>query len=565
METMKPIQKVKRHFRELVNARMTWEPTWRDVRDLVVPARGRSLDGIENVAEANSGIRHDKRINGTTSRALGVLSAGIQSGVTSKARQWFVLGNPDERINSYRPVREWYDEVQKILEGLFRRTNFYSASLHTYVEMAAFGQGAMAILEHPENVFYCKPFTTGTYWMGADQYGEIDTFYYREVMTARQMDQRYGNALPDGIRSEIDAGRYEEKYAVIVGVFKHPERYGLKSTERFPVTSVHFLEDLARGGAGGGGNSEGFLKVAGYRMWPLMTPRWDVVDADVYGNAPMFDVLADTKTLQAMESDILKGAAKIVTPPMRAPSSVRRQGINSAPGGVTFVDSLAADAMGPLYTVPLDINSVQAKENILINDIKEGLYNSLFLALLMQDNPQMTAREVTERHEEKLLMLGPVLERIHGEYLDPVIQRVFQMAWDAGKIPPPPEELGADAVSYVEYISILSQAQKAVGVNRIEQSVQFIGTLMAAAPEARHMLKPFDLVNQYNEMIGTPTKLFASQEEYDAAVQQEQQATQMAQDAPVAESMANAAKAISDANPANLQSLLGGAAGGPML
>lgn len=565
METMKPIQKVKRHFRELVNARMTWEPTWRDVRDLVVPARGRSLDGIENVAEANSGIRHDKRINGTTSRALGVLSAGIQSGVTSKARQWFVLGNPNERINSYRPVREWYDEVQKILEGLFRRTNFYSASLHTYVEMAAFGQGAMAILEHPENVFYCKPFTTGTYWMGADQYGEIDTFYYREVMTARQMDQRYGNALPDGIRSEINAGRYEEKYAVIVGVFKHPERYGLKSTERFPVTSVHFLEDLARGGAGGGGNSEGFLKMAGYRMWPLMTPRWDVVDADVYGNAPMFDVLADTKTLQAMESDILKGAAKIVTPPMRAPSSVRRQGINSAPGGVTFVDSLAADAMGPLYTVPLDINSVQAKENILINDIKEGLYNSLFLALLMQDNPQMTAREVTERHEEKLLMLGPVLERIHGEYLDPVIQRVFQMAWDAGKIPAPPEELGADAVSYVEYISILSQAQKAVGVNRIEQSVQFIGTLMAAAPEARHMLKPFDLVNQYNEMIGTPTKLFASQEEYDAAVQQEQQATQMAQEAPVAESMANAAKAISDANPANLQSLLGGAAGGPML
>ena len=85
MEPGTPIQRVKRHFRELVNQRLTWEPVWRDVRDLVVPARGRSLDGIENVAEANSGIRHDKRINGTTSRALGVLGAGIQSGVTSKA------------------------------------------------------------------------------------------------------------------------------------------------------------------------------------------------------------------------------------------------------------------------------------------------------------------------------------------------------------------------------------------------------------------------------------------------------------------------------------------------
>lgn len=565
MEPGKPIQRVKRHFRELVNIRLTWEPTWRDVRDLVVPARGRSLDGIENVALANSGIRHDKRINGTTSRALKVLSAGIQSGVTSKARQWFVLANPDEKVNEYRPVREWYDEVQKILEGLFRRTNFYSASLHTYEEMAGFGQGAMAILEHPDNVFYCRTFTTGTYWMGADQYGEIDTFFYREVMTARQMKQRYGDNIPDGIKAEVEMGRLEEKYAVIIGVFKHPEVYGLKSSERLPVTSVHFLDDLARGGTGGNGQEEGFLKVSGYRMWPLMTPRWDVVDADVYGSAPMFDVLADTKTLQAMESDILKGAAKIVTPPMRAPSSVRRQGINSAPGGVTFVDSLAADAMGPLYTVPLDINSVQAKENLLINDIKEGLYNSLFLALLMQDNPQMTAREVAERHEEKLLMLGPVLERIHGEYLDPVIQRVFQLAWDAGLIPPPPEELGTDAMTNIEYISILSQAQKAIGVNRIEQSVQFIGTLMAAVPEARHMLKPYDIVNEYNEMIGTPTKLFASQDEYDAAVQQEQQRAQLAAGAPVAKDLADATRAISDANPANVQQLLGGAIGGPTL
>ena len=74
-----PIQRVRKHFLELVNVRRTWEPTWRDVRDLVVPARGRSLDGIENVAEANSGIRHDKRINGTTSRALKVRSSDVKS------------------------------------------------------------------------------------------------------------------------------------------------------------------------------------------------------------------------------------------------------------------------------------------------------------------------------------------------------------------------------------------------------------------------------------------------------------------------------------------------------
>lgn len=557
----KPLDRVREHFRELRNERHKREPFWNDVRELVVPARGRNINGdTADTTSADRSDKFDKRVNCTTSRALKVLSAGIQSGVTSKARQWFVLGYPDPEIDSYRPVREWYEEVQKVLEGLFRRTNFYSASLHTYEEMAAFGQGAMAILEHPDTVFFCSCFTAGTYWMGTDQYGDVDTFFYREIMTARQMDQKYGDSLPDTIRSEVDSGKLEERHVVVVGIFRHPEVYGLPKDEYRPVTSVHFLENGARDSG-----SESFLKVSGYRMWPLMTPRWDVIDADVYGTAPMQDVIADTKTLQAMEADILKGAAKIISPPMRAPSSMRRSGVNTSPGALNFVDSLQSDAIVPLYQAPLDIGAVQMKENMLINDIKEGLYNSLFLALLMQDNPQMTAREVAERHEEKLLMLGPVLERIHGEYLDPVIQRVFQIAWDKGLIPEPPEELGPDVPTTIEYISILSQAQKAIGVNRLEQSIQFIGTLMAALPEARHMIKPYDIVKTYNEMIGTPTKLFASEDEYATAVQQEQQQTQMAQAAPVAESMANAAKTIGDADMANVQQLLGGAMGGPVL
>ena len=555
----KPAERVRKHFKDLVQSRLTQEKRWRDVRDLIVPARGRNLSGVRDPNEEVA--KDDKRINATASRALKVLSAGIQSGVTSKARQWFVLGNPNPNVNSNYEVREWYDEVQTILEGLFRRTNFYSACLHTYEEMAAFGQGAMAILEHPENVFYCKTFTAGTYWLGADQYGEVDCFFYREILTNRQMEQRYGDSLPDDIKSEIEAAKLEEKHTVVVGIFRHPQDYGLApKDELHPVVSVHLLDD-----SGKSGSESSFLKVSGFRSFPVMTPRWDIVDSDVYGYAPCFDVLADTKTLQAMESDILKGAAKIISPPMRVPSSMRGKGLNTAPNGLNAVDSLNADAVAPLYTTPLDIGAVQQKETLLIQDIKEGLYNSLFLALLMQDNPQMTAREVAERHEEKLLMLGPVLERIHGEFLDPVIQRVFEIAWFAGLIPPPPDYISVDGMTSIEYISILSQAQKAIGVNRIEQSVQFIGTLMAALPEVRHIMKPYEIVKMYNEMIGTPTKIFATEEEYQSAVQQEQKQAQLANQAPAMESMANATKAISDSNMANLQALLGGQMGGPVL
>ena len=211
-----------------------------------------------------------------------------------------------------------------------------------------------------------------------------------------------------------------------------------------------------------------------------------------------------------------------------------------------------------------NLQQLQYKIDSVKQDIKDGYYNSLFLALLSQDNPQMTAREVAERHEEKLLMLGPVLERIHMELLDPAIDRAFAIAWDAGLIPPPPAELEGQPTQ-VEYVSILSQAQKAVGVNRIEQSVGFLGSVTQMYPEARHLLDVERTVREYSNMIGAPAVIFRTQDEFNKAVQTEQQQQQMAQSAAVGESMANSAKALGEVDAANVKELLAGGAGGLVL
>ena len=173
----------------------------------------------------------------------------------------------------------------------------------------------------------------------------------------------------------------------------------------------------------------------------------------------------------------------------------------------------------------------------------------------------MTAREVAERHEEKLLMLGPVLERIHYELLDSLIDRAFTLAWDAGMIPPPPHELEGQPTQ-IEYVSILSQAQKAVGVNRIEQSVQFLGGMTAVYPELRHALDPFKTYQEYNHMIGVRAGIFRTEKEYNDLVSAEKKQTELAQGAEVGANMANSAKVLSDVDMANVQALLSGSSGG---
>lgn len=552
-----PIAKVRQHFAQLKQERRSFEPYWSEVRDLVAPQRGRGF-GTSGSEEVNNGSKDtSRRLSGVASRALGILASGMQSGLTSKARQWFLLGHPDPELNRYQPVREWYGIVQEVLEGIFRRSNIYTAFLHTYNEMAAFGQGAMAMYSHPDRTLHCRAHTTGTYYMSNNVDGEIDTFFYTEWMTAAQLHDEYGSAkLPQYVKEAYESNKYEQRFEVVHGFFRNPERYGLKVMSHHSVASVHFLAKAD--------SDDGFLRQAGYRTWPIMTPRWDAIDCDVYGWCPTRDVIDDIKMVMAMERDSLKGTAKAVNPPWRIPAELDRRGLDTRPGALNVVTSMGEHAVAPLFTNAPNLQQLQYKIDAVKNDIKDGYYNSLFLALLSQDNPQMTAREVAERHEEKLLMLGPVLERIHMELLDPAIDRAFVIALDAGLIPPPPAELEGQPTQ-VEYVSILSQAQKAVGVNRIEQSVGFLGSIAQMYPEARHLLDVERTAREYNSMIGAPAVILHSPEEYAKAVQQEQQQQQLAQSAEVGNTMAQGAKALGEVDAANVQALLAGTQGGLVL
>jgi hypothetical protein len=91
-----------------------------------------------------------------------------------------------------------------------------------------------------------------------------------------------------------------------------------------------------------------------------------------------------------------------------------------------------------------------------------------------------TAREIDERHEEKLLALGPVLERTNDELLDPIVDRAFQLMEDSSLIAAAAEELHGVKLK-VEYISILAQAQKLVGVSSQDRFLQSVGAMAQEA------------------------------------------------------------------------------------
>jgi hypothetical protein len=70
----------------------------------------------------------------------------------------------------------------------------------------------------------------------------------------------------------------------------------------------------------------------------------------------------------------------------------------------------------------MDLNALTADIGDVRQRINASFYTDLFLMISQseeQGGSPVTAREIAERHEEKLLMLGPVLERLHDELLGP--------------------------------------------------------------------------------------------------------------------------------------------------
>ena len=103
-------------------------------------------------------------------------------------------------------------------------------------------------------------------------------------------------------------------------------------------------------------------------------------------------------------------------------------------------------------------------------------------------------------------MLGPVLERLHNELLDPLVEITFTRMIQSGAVPPPPAELQGMDLN-VEFVSMLAQAQRAIGTNAVDR---FVGNLGAIAQMKPDILDKFDSdqwADIYADMLGVDPSL----------------------------------------------------------
>jgi bbp21 len=523
---------VMRRWSVLRSERSGWVGHWREISEHVIPRNGRFV-----ASERNRGGRNYNRIyDNTPTRALDVLSAGLMSGLTSPSRPWFKLATPDDALNSMHSVKVWLSQVERMMLTVFQRSNVYGALHSAYEELGAFGTAAVLVLPDFENVVRCFPLTAGEYAVAVNWRGEVDTLYREFDKSVGELVGEFGlEACSSRVQEMYRKGQYDEWVTVIHAIEPRRKRDGEKRDAlNMPFVSV-YLE--------AGAEAEGVLRESGFRHFPALVPRWAVSGGDIYGHSPAMKALGDIKQLQHEQLRKSSAIDYQTNPPLVVPSQMKGRD-DYLPGGVSYYDGAAA--VQTAFNVNLDIRALLDDIGDVRGRINSAFYADLFLMISAQNQPNMTATEVAERHEEKMLMLGPVLERLQNELIDPLITLAFEAMNEAGILPPPPEELQGAQLSVV-LLSILAQAQRAVGANSIDRYVATMASVAQVKPEVLDNFNADAWAEYYADALGVDPSLTLPQKQVAAIREQRAQQQQAAQQAEMARQGADIAQTLAQA------------------
>ena len=520
---------------------------WGELSDYHLAHRGRFLSssqGNSNNNRNNKLKRNTKQVNNTSRLAGRTLASGMMAGITSPARPWFKLAAADPGISDDADVRDWLHQVEVLMYRVYSQSNTYNSLHSLYAELGVFGTGSMGVFKDFENVIRCKTYTVGSYMIAINGLDLVDTHYREYQNTVGQLVKEFGiDKVSHAVKKQWEDGNTEVWIDVVHAVEPNDDRDSIS-----PLAKDKLFRSVYYEKSKGINTEEKFLRESGFDEFPILTPRWDIAGEEVYSSdCPGMMALGDTKSLQLSEKRKAQAIDKVGAPALIGSSTLKSKtgGQAPAPNEIIYGDK-SDDTMGSIYgNYRPDIGAIKLSISDDEIRIKRAFYEDLFLMMANSDRRQITAREVAEKQEEKLLMLGPVLERLHSELLDPLIDRTFNILQAAGVLPIPPPSLQGKPLN-VEYVSVLAQAQRMVGVSSIERTVGFVGQLATIWPEARHKINPSQAVDEYTEAMGVSPGMIRSDREAAELSQAEAQAAAQAQAGDQGQQMADTAKTVSE-------------------
>jgi hypothetical protein len=438
----------------MAGERESWETLWQDISDYILQRKS-SINTVEPQGEERLVRIHDT----TGVRANEKFAAGIYGYLTPPDKQWFALEAENPELQDIPEVRDWFADVSEKMNRKLLNSNWQEEVHETYLQLGSFCTSVMYLEEGADGEFVFKDIPCGRYYIAEDENGYVDTLYRRFPYTARQAVARWGtdNLPPEIVKhAEDEHGTNVEKEFWFIHAIEPRTDYNpnKKDNLNMPYRSTYVSEDFTK-----------VVKDGGYNEKPFAAVRYLKSNVEIYGRGPGTAHLPDVKQLNFMEKTVIKQVEKLVDPPILVPDDgVTTYKFRSAPNTINYWK-----ATNPANKPePFQLNSAgnlsfgEEKLEQKRNTIREAFHNEFFQAITNIDR-QMTATEILERVEEKIVLFAPTMGRLQTELYKPLLDRMFNIMFRQGNhFKPVPEQLRIDPRFKVNFQGKISQALKMV-------------------------------------------------------------------------------------------------------
>jgi hypothetical protein len=523
-------EKIAKNFEQLKSSRTDFDSLYQRLHNFFYVESS-------NITETkNKGAEINLLLDSTSLDCGDILASGLANYLTPEASRWVYLEHSNPALRDNKEVKEWMRDVSDEVLLTLSRSNFYNQMPIFYKSSGVYGTaGLFCEKDNDDGVrFYNIPINK--LYMTEDARERPNEFYLKFEYTAEQAISRFGDKCSQEIKDCYSSGRQEDKkFEFICFIGKRLDRNPDKiDQENMPIRMLWI-----------DAKTKEKMSETGFNSMPCVAHRFYKRPQIVYGYSPAMKAIPYVRLLNTMTDTILRASMKSTDPALAMPDDAFLGRPNFNPRQINYYQRGRLSPKDDIFPLG-NFGNLQiglAELEYYQNQVKKIMFVDAFQAFA-DITKQMTVPEVMQRVSEKMTLLGPAVGRYMNDVLQPLIEKVVLVLYEANMLPKMPDVMLDDPRFEVKFVGQLVQTQRQSELNNIVNAISITGQIATMSPEVLDKVDADKAVDDIFDISGVSAKILRSEQEVEAIRQARQQAQAQMQQMAMIEQGANSYKNI---------------------